>query len=239
MLFQTLEHRRGLGDNRCFAHARDLPPKCQVVARGLDVFWRQRGALPQIGVWAVHTGIFFTELPSWLAEMTGVCRGELTSQRRECGKHDGDGPSEVLKGAGGFFILISMLLCVGDGGFHRHTSGKHDGRGSSEVLKGAGGFFILISMFCCVSDGGFHRRTSGINGFVIVWRRPTAREWGAREQLHGLQELQNDHFECAIDFGAPRGVRIVSFLCLIGECRVAPAWEMVNSLLFCRRGEGG
>ena len=66
-------------------------------------------------------------------------------------------------------------------------------------------------MFRRVSDGGFHRHTSGFNGFVIVWKRPTAREWGTREQLHGLQELQHDHFECAIDFEAPRGVRIVSF----------------------------
>ena len=70
---------------------------------------------------------------------------------------------------------------------------------------------MLIFMFCCVSDGGFHRHTSRFNGFVIVWRRPTAREWRIREQWHGLQELQNDHFECAIEFEAPRGVRIVSF----------------------------
>ena len=37
--------------------------------------------------------------------------------------------------------------------------------------------FMLISMFLCVGDGGFHRHTSGFNGFVIVWREPTARSW--------------------------------------------------------------
>ena len=30
-------------------------------------------------------------------------------------------------------------------------------------------------MFLCVGDGGFHRHTNGFNGFVIVWRKPTAR----------------------------------------------------------------
>ena len=31
---------------------------------------------------------------------------------------------------------------------------------------------------------------------------------GNREQLHRLEELQIEHFECAIDVEAPRGVRI-------------------------------
>ena len=61
------------------------------------------------------------------------------------------GLSEVFKGVGGFFILISMFCCVGDGGLHRPTNGKHDGRGLSEVFKGVGGFFILISMCFYVS----------------------------------------------------------------------------------------
>ena len=46
---------------------------------------------------------------------------------------------------------------------------------------------------------------------------------GNREQLHGLQKLQNEHFEYAIDFEAPRGRADLDVLCLVGECRVAPA----------------
>ena len=34
---------------------------------------------------------------------------------------------------------------------------------------------------------------------------------GNREQLHGLQKLQIEHFEYAIDVEAPRGARILMF----------------------------